>query len=302
MAEHFFNYIEPESIDELKLEFENPAQTEKGTYISKLKNPIQFYFPKSEILGIFEDKFKTVSIKYLIDDEENYEFLNFLDNLDSYCVNTSSKNSAEWFNGNVLSEEKLANRYVRLYNVEDEESDDDSENENDSENDKDKDSSEILVININVDKNNKELMDIVYKYNDDDDLDLVVEFNGIEFFRGDFKWSLKLKDIIHVENTSSEEEDDFDFNSMIKPVENDKISESEINELANTDSLENDLNKNTVMELESLISNKKLEKQKYLINAERAKDAADDLRSEAEKVEEEISIYTNKLKELSTSQ
>ena len=300
MAEHFFNYIEPEKINELNLEFDAPVQTEKGTFVSKLKNPVQFYFPKSEILGIFEDKLKSVSIKYLIDDEDNYEFLNFLDNLDSFCVNASSKNSTKWFNGNQISEEKLANRYIRLYNVEDDD-ESNSENENDDDDSNDNANSEILVININVDKQNKDLMDNVYKYNDDDDLDLIVEFTGIEFYRGDFKWNLSLKDIFHVENSSSEEEDNFDFNSMIKPVENDKISETEINELANTDSLENDLNKNTVIELESIISNKKLEKKKYLVNAERAKEAADDLKSEAEKVEEEISHYTDRLKEISES-
>ena len=70
----FANCVYLFSLHFLNLEFKNPIKTQKGTFLSKLKNPVQFYFPKSEILGIFEDKFKTVSLKYLIDDEENYEF------------------------------------------------------------------------------------------------------------------------------------------------------------------------------------------------------------------------------------
>ena len=109
MTEHFFNYLEPESIDKLDLKFNNPEKTYKGTYFAKLLKPLKFYLPKSEILGVFEDKFKVVSIKYLIDDEENYEFLNFLDNWDSSCVNLASKNSENWFQGHKFSEDKLGN-------------------------------------------------------------------------------------------------------------------------------------------------------------------------------------------------
>ena len=70
-----------------------------------------------------------------------------------------------------------------------------------------------------------------------------------------------------------------------------KINNEIINDLA-------DIKNSTesLKELETLITSKKLEQKKYLINAERAKKAFDNLSNKAKDTESEISLISDKIK------
>lgn len=93
--------------------------------------------------------------------------------------------------------------------------------------------------------------------------------------------------------------------------QSDVINKETINELANVDTTNvkdqnitsNDFNdiisKETINEIESIISQKKVEKQKYLMNAERARRASANLVTKASQIDTEINDYELKLKNMS---
>ena len=97
-----------------------------------------------------------------------------------------------------------------------------------------------------------------------------------------------------------------------KLISSQVINNETINELANVDTTNledkqnitsddfNDtISKETINEIESLISQKKIEKQKFLLNAERARRASQNLVDKASKLDVEISDYQNKLNSIS---
>ena len=80
------------------------------------------------------------------------------------------------------------------------------------------------------------------------------------------------------------------------------LNKSMIDELASddndieNDNIENNLSKDTIHEIESIISEKRLQVKKYTINATRAKRASDSLSMKANEVSKEIELYENKLR------
>ena len=77
---HFFKYLEYEELYNLGFKFESPVKNSLNTYIAKLKSPILFILPKSEILDVNQDNFGINKFKYLINEEDHSEFITFLDN------------------------------------------------------------------------------------------------------------------------------------------------------------------------------------------------------------------------------
>ena len=83
--------------------------------------------------------------------------------------------------------------------------------------------------------------------------------------------------------------------------ENITLNKSIINDLAEDvpeDKTSNNiLHNDTIQEIESIISEKRLTEKKYLINANRAQRALDTLSTKASEVTKEIELYENKLRE-----
>lgn len=82
-----------------------------------------------------------------------------------------------------------------------------------------------------------------------------------------------------------------------EPVTSEPVtSEPVITDLCNKKTNLGNLSKDTIQEIESIISEKKLSAKKYIINATRAKRAHDTLSHKADEVTREIELYENKLR------
>ena len=400
---HFFNYLEYEDLENLQFKFNEPTKNSlSGIYSSKLKEPIHFYLPKSEILEVYQDDFAITKITYKVDTIAHPELLEFCDNLDSLCINLACVNSKKWF-GKDINADILIKYLNSVYNI-----------------------SEIddgITIDIDIDDMN--YLDKLSDYNNNDNMNLLVTISSIEFFKQTFRIKLELNSILEgiPQDYNNQESDlEMDFNEMIeksttdneiteinkennKNIETDKvlnenailnqqtdnaiesdklinsnnikdvkeeivnqetevilnkdnsekinteinkdaiqldkeilkdtqinntqyvetkenntellsqsnvINKETIEELANVNTnkvseniTSNDFNdvisKETINEIESLISIKKIEKQKYLMNAERARRASANLVTKATKLDTEISDYELKLKNMSES-
>ena len=81
-------------------------------------------------------------------------------------------------------------------------------------------------------------------------------------------------------------------------MEDTKLNPSMIEDLAEETTIKNDnnLSNETIQEITSIISEKRLEAKKYTINATRAKRALDTLSLKADEVNREIELYENKLR------
>ena len=87
------------------------------------------------------------------------------------------------------------------------------------------------------------------------------------------------------------------------------INKETINELANisnkisenitSDDFDDTLSKETINEIESIISVKKIERQKFILNAERARRASANLTTKATKLDSEINEYESRLRNIS---
>lgn len=400
---HFFNYLEYEDLENLQFRFNEPTKNSlSGIYSSKLKEPIHFYLPKSEILEVYQDDFGINKITYKVDTVAHPELLEFCDNLDSLCINLACLNSKKWF-GKDINADILIKYLNSVYNI-----------------------SEIDDgITIDIDISDMNYLDKLSDYNNNDSMNLLVTIASIEFFKQTFRIKLELNSILEgiPQDYNNQESDlEMDFNEMIEKsttdneiteinkekdknieinniinekavlkeqtdniIESDEIinntnsnskdqeieivnevilnkdssekidsneisdntnqkentnidnpkidskkivqtkenntdvlSESNvinketIEELANVNTnnvseniTSNDFNdvisKETINEIESLISQKKIEKQKYLMNAERARRASANLVTKATKLDTEISDYELKLKNMSES-
>jgi hypothetical protein len=187
---HFFKYLEYEELYNLGFKFESPVKNSLNTYIAKLKSPILFILPKSEILDINQDNFGINKFKYLINEEDHSEFLTFLDNLDSLCINVAAENSELWFKKKVDAK-AVVKYYNNLYNNETDET------------------GNILVCNFEISDN--ELLNDLSDYNDLDDTNLMVSIDGIEFYKQTFRWKISLDSVIEtVDDDEDDDEDDED--------------------------------------------------------------------------------------------
>jgi len=344
---HFFNYLEYDDLYNIGFKFNKPTKNSLNTYIATLKRPIFFILPNSEVYDIFQDNFSTNMFKYMINIEEHSEFVSFLENLDSICINVASENSELWFK-KQLESKTLVKHYNQIYLSNSEYVD-------------------TLTCNIEI-KNNDHLVELS-DYNDSENTNLMVCIEGIEFYKQTFKWKITLESLIENLSDSEESEDesiepDLDFNSILdtqnKPKNNtvvkkvlvdvpvfkplsipitsalalpvvikkniDTLSISEshsqvinkevIDDLADMDISDKQISelnkldyidtpkplidtKVSEIDLESIISQKKIDARKYLINAERAKKAADSLSKKAIETNNELKKYEERLLELS---
>jgi Zn-dependent metalloprotease len=275
----------------------------------------------------------------MVNIEEHGEFLTFLDNLDSLCVNIAADYSLEWFKQKKETKQ-LVSRYSNTYTIDED------------------DHGQLVTCDIEVD--NLELLSDLNLYNDDDNLNILVCLDGIEFFKKTFKWKLFIDSVVdELEGEDKEEDDAFDFTDIlenrekVKPIEkqqtksrvnNTKKQEQQVNietqskldgidktsiavsevinkeviaELADVANIEKAKNidikstltnrdktgmvsdKLSINELESIITQKKNESKEYLLNAERAKRASEGLYQKGMQAVNEIKKYEERLQELS---
>jgi len=193
---HFFNYLDYDSLLDLNLNFSKPQITKNDSYLAKLEKPIFFILPKSEILDVQQDSFGTNICRYMVNVEEHGEFLTFLDNLDSLCVNIAADYSLEWFKQKKETKQ-LVSRYSNTYTIDED------------------DHGELVTCDIEVD--NLELLSDLNLYNDDDNLNILVCIDGIEFFKKTFKWKLFIDSVVdELEGEDKEEDDAFDFTNVLE--------------------------------------------------------------------------------------
>ena len=324
---HFFEYLKYEDLDELtnNLEFTQPIKNEKGIYLTTITEPISFYLPKSDIEGIYQDDHERQIVRYRVDLDTHCEILEFIDNLDSLTVNFASLNSKKWF-GKEIETKVLFTKLdtVTVYN--------DTENifiDINLEN-----LNLIDMINLyNNDVNKQLLVKIkgIEFYKNKFKLSLVLEnIIDIIFEEGNENESLNFSNMLETNNShnedntindlmivnNDEDNDIIDNNKTIyKDISNNcniennicsdsKINTEIINDLAekledlsnNQDNTSTECLPDTVLnELENEITQKKLEKQKFLINAERAKRAFDNLSEKARDTESEIQELNEKI-------
>lgn len=345
---HFFKYLDYHKLYDLGFEFNKPTKNSVNTYIAKLRQPISFIIPKSEILEVYQDSFSNNKFKYHVNTEKHSEFLTFIENLDGIAVDVASNNSKLWFN-KELDMNVLVNHYKSICDI--------SEDEDDYE------------CTCDFEINNLEYLDNIAEYNEDDDMNIIVSIKGIEFFKKIFRWKIELEDIIKdidtdsdsdeetssnetestssndTESTSSSEsessEEGLNFDDMLssekkvpeKKLEDtiqiankqsrdleeysisnsDVINKEMINELANLEEIHTQIRDNinkknedtnsklSLVEVESIITQKREEAKKYFINAERARRASDSLQKKAIDASNEIKKYEEILKEKSQS-
>ena len=205
---HFFNYLDYDNLLDLGLKFTKPIKSENNTYIAKLEKPIFFILPKSEILNVHQDSFGTNICRYIVNLEEHSEFLTFLDNLDSLCVNIAADYSVEWFNQKRDSKQ-LVSRYSNIYTLDEDEH------------------GELVTCDIEVD--DLEQLSDLNLYNEDDNINILVGIEGIEFYKQSFKWKLVIDSLIDRIGDEEEEEqvledDGFDFSSELEKSTNQRQS------------------------------------------------------------------------------
>ena len=335
---HFFRYLEYDDLESIGFEFFKPIKnSDSGIYSAKIKEPIYFYLPKSEILEVFQDDFAMNKARYRINLDEHDELLEFCDNLDTLCINLASKNSKNWFS-KFLTADILIKYIQGIY--------DDIENEE---------------ISLDIDIDNLSHLDELTDYNNDNEKNLLIKIDSIEFFKQTFRLKLTIDDIvedIELDDDSNkedlDEENSMDFTAILEKTSNDNVVENTpviinnveevIPELLDNDILEKQLNSDSqekkqntdinsisnsevingevlddlaenvgndtyidrmslqeITEIEGLISEKSREKSKYLINAERAEKASQSLFRKAKETDEEIKSLSSKIRAVSIS-
>lgn len=333
-ALHFFEYLDYDKISKLPINYISikPKKSHNNIYISNLKEPIKFYLPKSSVANLYKDEYDSFIVDYIINDEEHSDFIEFLEHLDSLCIEQASINSRLWFN-QELNEETLIKYYNSIYTIEEIDS---------SESD---DTEEQILLPINIDKAD---IDMIHKYNQNDSDILLVKITGIEFFKKTFRWKVEYEEIIYeLDENAGYESDEIDFSKIIQKDESDVDTESEVEdetnevqieqnastenckidihenlekdkimnnttivnlakedtqstveEIANLENSNIKLNQQALDEITSIISLKKTEAEKYKINSQRAKKASESLSLKVDSVNNEISLYEEKLRVL----
>lgn len=282
-------YTDYDKLESLRWDFNEPSKIGE-TYIAKLKRELFFILPKSEILEMYEEPItKSKKLKYIVNVNKHKKFVNFLDNLDSLCIELAYKNSSKWFKREI-DKTKLVERYNRTYD------DDDEPDENG-------DYNSILDIQVNDINLVNELMD----YNEDD-TNIVVSLKGIEFYQKTFQWNINLENIVDEMVIEDDEESELDENEELinDLTENMDISEKSVKDFVKNNpasinsvkKIDNKEDNESRIELESIISQKSEDVKRYLLNAERARRAADMMHQKAMRMSEELQRYQTQLKYL----
>lgn len=282
-------YTDYDKLESLRWDFNEPSKI-GGTYIAKLKRELFFILPKSEILEMYEEPItKSKKLKYIVNVNKHKKFVNFLDNLDSLCIELAYQNSSKWFKREI-DKTKLVERYNRTYD------DDDEPDENG-------DYNSILDIQVNDINLVNELMD----YNEDD-TNIVVSLKGIEFYQKTFQWNINLENVVDEMVIEDDEESEQDENEELinDLTENMNISEKSVKDFVKDNpasinsvkKIDNKEDNESRIELESIISQKSEDVKRYLLNAERARRAADMMHQKAMRMSEELQRYQTQLKYL----
>jgi hypothetical protein len=309
-------YVDYDRLERLNWNFENPVK-DGSIYIAKLKKPLYMILPKSEILEIYEEpNTKVKRLKYVVNMNRQNDLVSFLDNMNSLCVELANINSLEWFK-RELDKRKLVELYNRLYDEDDE-----------------KDEDGMYNTTWEIEIKNMSLLDDLMNYNDEELMNIMVCINGIEFYRQTFQWNITIEKVVEEmtiqseeEEEEEEEEDEEEEEEEEKEVadvftEEDRLNKKILEELDGDDDnvtkemIENletlkvgrERNENekknnkednkSRMEIESIISQKSEDIRRYMLNAERARRAADMMHQKAKYLTEELKIYEGQLKQL----
>ena len=208
---HFFRYLEYDDLEDIGFEFNKPEKNlDTGIYSAKIKNPVYFYLPKSEILEVFQDDFTMNKARYRINLDEHSELLEFCDNLDTLCINLASKNSKHWFS-KFLTADILIKYIQGIY--------DNLDNEE---------------ISLDIDIDDLSHLDKLTDYNNDNEKNLLIKIDSIEFFKQTFRLKLTIDNIvedIELDDDSKKEELDednsMDFTAILEKTSNDNDIENE---------------------------------------------------------------------------
>lgn len=303
------NYTEYDSLESLNLSFNGKPSKNKLTnvYTLQFTEPIHLSIPQSKILEIYQNNQDNFLFQYVIDD---FELLQFLNNIDTKIINIGQEKSIEWFNSQLTHKQLIKLYDSILYEEE---------------------VYKLLDISINA-QNIEEVLEDMSEYNDDEIDNITISLVGIEFYRKTFKLCIELSaieyssgeeadelsnggDEVYLDNTvndlnNSNDEDDLDLQLLMSNNEtddeitntDDEIDPSDLNSDTET-VLENvyekksnvsiDVNeKNEILEL---IRQKENEQEKYRLNSERAKEASASLDDMASNLNVEILKYKSEL-------
>ena len=198
--EHFFDYLNYESLDKHDINFHKPTKNDRGVFIAKLHTPMAFYLPKSELFDMYQDPFSNNIVNYIINLDLHPEMITFLENLDTLCVSTATENSKEWFNKD-LDIETLIKYYNTLYDMSEDETD----------------------IYLPVEIENTDDISNIMTYNEDSGAIISIKIVGIEFYKQTFKWKLEFNSISQIDDIATDScdsedsessEEEIDFNSI----------------------------------------------------------------------------------------
>lgn len=291
---HFFNYLDYELIEQLNLSFSSPIRRNINPhFFAVLTKPIYFYLPKSTISTVYKNEYNEYIADYIIDLEEHIELLQFLDNLDTLCINKTIFNITNWFNKKIDTNNLIKSHNNIYYNDE---------------------TNEKITTNLYVDKKN---VDKIKKYNLDNDYNLLIKIDSIEFIKNKFKLRLELEEIIEGFDTYNDiESEDINFSEIIEnkileknsEKKSEIINEELINELAIDDSeINNDLHLQNEFEtdkkleidkkeIQDIINKKKIEKRNLIINTEKARRGIETYRDKIEDLDSEIETLNLRIK------
>lgn len=300
---NYFNYLQYESIESLQLTFSKPVKDNLEIYNADLNNKLYFFLPKSNIKNCHEDELGRLKINYKLNIEQDGDILEFLDNLDSLAINVSCENSELWFK-NKFNTQQLSNMLTPLSLIDD----------------------ENVYLNIYV--NDFSLLDKINQSNKENKSEnILIEINSIEFYKNNFNLKLILENVVYIENEDTIN-NKIDFNHLLENVSNNNDHKTELNnnsELETNFIKDNDIEKinyeiiddlaekieekkiinldsNLTNELELLITKKKIEKQKHILNAKRAQLASESLSIKAKDTQSDIDMLITKLNETNNSE
>ena len=316
------NYTEYDSLESLDLSFIGKPSKNKLTnvYTLSFTEPIHLAIPQSKIIEIYQNNQNNYLFQYVIDD---FELLQFLNNIDTKVINIAQNKSSEWFN-RQLSHKQLIKLYDSILYEEE--------------------VYKLLDISINA-QNIEEVLEDMSEYNEDEIDNITISLVGIEFYRKTFKLCIELTSIeytsgdesdnenneednedaaeLHEEENigdelnsqkNQDEEEDLDLEILMSKNETDVNYENDINSQTDNEIDSCDLNSDTETVLEDvyntnvsidkndkdeileMIRMKEKEQEKYRINSERAKEASASLDDMASNLNDEILKYKSELK------
>ena len=301
------NYTEYDSLESLDLSFiGNPSKNNlTNVYTLSFTEPIHLAIPQSKILEIYQNNQNNYLFQYVIDD---FELLQFLNNIDTKVIKLAQNKSSEWFN-RQLSHEQLIKLYDTILYEEE--------------------VYKLLDISINA-QNIDEVLEDMTEYNEDEINNITISLVGIEFYRKTFKLCIELTGIeytsedelnnedededsikIQEDNIGNElnsQEDDLDLEILMSKNKSYTEREDDVNSQTDNEIDSCDLNSDTETVLEDgyktnisfdkneileMIRMKEQEQEKYSVRAKEASASLDDM---ASNLNDEILKYKSELK------